>query len=701
MRTAVVLLSAAFFGSCLSLDERIIVRDLPEDPDEERLIRDRDAGFLPATGDASVLPSDPHALLGVSPNHGPWSGGQTVWLRGNGFLSDARVWFGDTPGENTVSVDPNRIQTTTPPGVAGPVDVVVQNGDDVSTRRVLREGYEYDAFIVEPSAGPTAGGTLVTLRSRDSDWNDDTQVTIDLEPCEVQSVQHADSGLVELTCRTPEGTPGQKVVTVETETGTRTSVAGAFAYSEFASNFESGLSGDPLDGELNVVVYSGFTGQPLEGATVVLGNTADPERARLTDRAGAVRFLASELGLDSLGETQTVTVLLECTNPVTLVDVGVDQVTLFLEPILTPECVPPSLDGVPIGGSAGAAPSHRISGELLWGEGLEGRPGPWFNVGSPAHEKEEQVAYVFELSSSPEGPFYLPTRFDAVTAADKGTYGYVFEHDTRSLGNVTLYAVAGVEDTSVNPRRFTPYALGILRGVDPALEPTGLLIDMGVSLDHELSFDVEAPAVTERGPDRIQVALALRVGALGYVRLPGLERQQLLPSSAPLSFIGVPALSGPLGRAEYLAQVSAVSGADGDLPASHIDLLSTRQTDRPIAVRDFVPVPLPELPQAGAAWNGQALELAFQPGGAFDLLRVDVLLPSRAMTWRIIAPGARREIALPPLREFGFSLPSGNVTVGVVAARIQNFDYRLLKERHFSSRGWAAYALNSVPVVLE
>ena len=100
----------------------------------------------------------------------------------------------------------------------------------------------------------------------------------------------------------------------------------------------------------------------------------------------------------------------------------------------------------------------------------------------------------------------MPSRFDAVTTDDKGNYGYIFHYDTRSLGNVTLYAVAGVEDRSVSPRRFTPYALGILRGVDPSTEPTSLLIPMNVGLDHALALDVSPPKSTERGPDRLAIA---------------------------------------------------------------------------------------------------------------------------------------------------------------------------------------------------
>lgn len=686
---------SALASNCQSFEDRFVQRDFPDEPEPDALIRDQDRA-PPILGDAGLPSSDPHALLGISPNHGPFNGGQTVWLRGNGFRSDVRVWFGELEGESTLSVDPNRIQTTTPPFRAGPVDVIVQNGDDVSTRRVLRDGYEYDAFIVDPPAGPTTGGTLLTLSSSDAGWTDDTQVLIDLAPCEVQRVERVESGLYELTCRTPPGTPGQKVVTVEKESGERVSVAGAFAYSDYAANLEGGLSGDPLAGELEVTVLNGFTAEALPGATVVLGAELADERAQQTDENGVARFGKSA----ALGAAETVTVLFPCMHPLTLVDVPVQSVTVFLDPILTPECVPPEFDRLPLGGGAGAAPYHRVSGELVWGEGLELRPGPWFNVGSPAHELEQQIAYIFELTTAPDSTFFLPSRFDAVDLDDRGNYGYVFEYDTRTLGNVTLYALAGIEDRSVSPARFTPYAMGILRGVDATAEPTGLLIHMNITLDHELSLEVEPPVPTALGPDRVSAEIALRLGASGYIRLPGMQTQQLLPGASPLRFVGVPALSGALERAEYLARVDAVSGPEGELPASHIDLLSTRQTDTPVQVRDFVPVPIVETPEAGSSWDGRRLAVRFEPGAAFDLLRFDVLIPKAATTWRIIAPSYRTKIDLPDLAAAGFPLPAGNVTVGVAAARIDDFAYGSLKEREFASRAWSAYATFAVPAVL-
>lgn len=703
----VTLLVLPLLNSCSSFDNRIIEREFPREDPEEALIIDRDAS-VPESADAGVF-GDAHAVVGIAPNHGPFDGGQTVIVRGNGFASDVRLWFGTEPAEDVVAVDPNRIQATTPPGRPGPTDVVVQNGDDESTRRVLKEGYEYDAFVVEPNAGPTTGGSLITLTAAEQSWDEDTRVTIDLEPCSVEEVKQNSAGSWQLTCRTPPGTPGKKVVTVETGEDQATSVAGAFAYSDYASEYEGGLSGDALEEQLEVRVLNSLTGAPLPGASVILGSRFDERRFKLTDGSGSALFQNAELGDTPLGAAagptdvageETVTVGMNCMHPLTIVGVGVERVTVFLEPILTPDCIPPEFDTPLFGGGAGGAREYSVTGELAWGEGLEFRPGTWTNVPAPASELEEQVAYVFELSSSPGASFSLPSRLDAVTHDDRGNFGYTFRYDTRSLGNITIYALAGVEDTSVVPRKFTPYAMGLLRGIDPASEPSGLLMDMKIPLDHALALDVEPPLPTSEGPDRADIEVGLRMGASGYVRLPNLSRRELLPRSSPIEFIGLPALAGGLERAEYTASVTAVSGPASGYPRSHINLLTTRATDTPVLVGDFVPVPLIVSPKANGQWDDGALSLEFKAGGGFDLLRSDILIPSQAMTWMIIAPGNRRTVSLPALADYGLPLASGKATVGVAAARISNFAFSSLKERNFSQRSWSAYATNTVSVVL-
>src|SRR5262245_22791957 len=106
---------------------------LPSGSHRYRRVTNDDAGGPPpvtidggeGVGDAPV--ARPHALIGVDPPHGPFSGGTLVSLRGNGFASNARVWFGDTEVDASLvlAIDPQRVQVTSPPGTAGPADVVV------------------------------------------------------------------------------------------------------------------------------------------------------------------------------------------------------------------------------------------------------------------------------------------------------------------------------------------------------------------------------------------------------------------------------------------------------------------------------------------------------------------------------------------------------------------------------------------------
>lgn len=64
-------------------------------------------------------------LTSISPNLGPTSGGNTITITGDNFLSsNTQVFFGSTPGTNVVVVSNTEITVTVPPG-AGLVDVTV------------------------------------------------------------------------------------------------------------------------------------------------------------------------------------------------------------------------------------------------------------------------------------------------------------------------------------------------------------------------------------------------------------------------------------------------------------------------------------------------------------------------------------------------------------------------------------------------
>src|SRR6185436_11321019 len=119
-------------------------------------------------------------------------------------------------------------------------------------------------------------------------------------------------------------------------------------------------------------------------------------------------------------------------------------------------------------------------------------------------------AYVFQPNVDPENRFRLPRAESAITQASPGQAGYAFQLTTGS-GSRTLYALAGIENRSADPPRFTAYALGLLRGIyaDPGETIEGLSIAMDVTLDQALTLELDEPTKSDRGPDRLNVSVAV------------------------------------------------------------------------------------------------------------------------------------------------------------------------------------------------
>src|ERR1019366_7747228 len=70
-------------------------------------------------------------ITSVAPNTGPTSGGTGVTIIGTNLASPTSVTFGGSPGTVTASTDTS-ITVTTPPGVAGLVDVVVETAGGIA-----------------------------------------------------------------------------------------------------------------------------------------------------------------------------------------------------------------------------------------------------------------------------------------------------------------------------------------------------------------------------------------------------------------------------------------------------------------------------------------------------------------------------------------------------------------------------------------
>ncbi len=655
--------------------------------------RDEDAGVPPAivTDGGGVVPGDapilkPHAVLGVDPPHGPFSGGTLTAIRGNGFASSARVWFGDSevPRENVLVLDPQRLQVTTPSGTPGQADVSVQNGDDESTRATLRGGFSYDDFHLEPSSGPTAGGTLVTLRAAAPLFDEDTQIEIDLAPCELDEIRSPE----ELTCRTPPGTPGAKRVRAITADGETLDVLDGFSYVIDNDGFRGGLSGKPLGGQIEVVVLNDAAGLAVPGATVLAGKHADSVLATRTDGFGTALIESPELG-----DEVTITVAMKCFQPQTFVDVPVSKLTVFLEPVLSPDCG--ELGELPVGGGT-PGKGASVSGQLVWPLDGELKMNGFGNIPPPGSSDVKQVAYVFRLSSRATDTFNLPNPVAAITPDSIGDIGYSFYLST-SPGNFTLYALAGLEDRSRTPYVFTPYALGLTRGiaVGSSQSHSDVFIQVDVPLDHALKLDARGPTPTSRGPDRINANLAIEVGSEGYVLLPNGSQSSLLPTDGPFDFVGIPPLAGTLTGARYIATASAVTGAAKGTPLSAVGLFASLTDDTTIGVGAFLELPQLVTPESSSVWNRGSFELSRVAGGpTADLTLIDVASGDGLITWRIVAPGAPDVVEVPDLSAIDpeLALVSGPIAIDVRVATLDDFSYGSLATRQLNPRGWRAHA---------
>lgn len=105
------------------------------------------------------------SVSSVAPASGSILGGTNVTINGANFSATPAVTFGGVAATNVVVNSPTQLTAVTPPRTAGPADVVVTNNDG-------RTGgctgcYTYlpapTVTAVNPSTGPTAGGTTITV----------------------------------------------------------------------------------------------------------------------------------------------------------------------------------------------------------------------------------------------------------------------------------------------------------------------------------------------------------------------------------------------------------------------------------------------------------------------------------------------------------------------------------------------------------
>ena len=689
MRRVLLIWGLAQLAGCLTEGPPVNLRPVYESDAGPRI-----SGDVPiADASFELGPMDPHGLIGVTPSHGPFNGGQARIVRGNGFGNGLRVWFGATEllPSDIIPIDPSRAQVIVPPGPAGAVAVKTQIANDLSTARTLSAAYLYDRFYGEPSTGGTSGGTLVHWFGQGTSWGPDTTVTIDDKPCEpVQVVSPT-----EITCTTTAAPAGAKSVIIGTPDEASV-VRDGFTFADTDNGYTGGLSGTKLSNRLKVLVYDAYSGAPLVGAYVLAGDDASTGWSKKTDASGLALFEDP-----ALGPKRSVTAAARCHQPMTFIDVPVDVATIYLTPVLSPACTPAG--DPPATGGRGIALS-TLKGEIVWGVDGEFRSLAWKNIPTPG-PSEKLVAYVFRLTGDPAGAFALPPATDGVRPETTGgKVGFPFTMSTW-LGNLTLYALAGIEDRSGPTHKFTAYAMGIVRGVAAALGQTtsDIFIPIDIRLDHAISLVAETPPPGLRGPDRVRLGVSVEVERGGFAVIPAGVTTFPLPVARTVSFVGLPPLTGALASARYVASGLAGTGPTLTTPLSHVGHYAS--TSESIALGDFLNVPALDYPSFGGPWDGRRLSFAFAPGGgAVDVTVLQVQSAAGLVTWTIAVPGGGvRTVPLPDLRGVfpeGALVP-GNVSISVLGGMVQAFDYAKLRYGHLSPAGFDAYAMDVYPARFE
>ena len=649
-----------------------------------------DAGLPPPSSfgdDGSPLDVDlgaSFAVTGLDPSHGPWTGGTRTVIAGRGFSSNVAVWIGGValPPSTVLASDPGHIAVVTPAGAPGPADVKVE---DMSTAQTatLTAGFVYDDFAVTPGGGSTSGGTRIALQGRGTSWTAASTVTVGDQPCTSLGFTSATA----MTCLTPANSPGTQDVTVTNQNGTVDRASDAFVYSSSPDGYRGGLYGGALDGTLTVLAFDAWTGAPVTGE-VIAGSTLASAFTGMLDTTGTAVLTSAKL----TGQA-TVTVAAHCHQPMTYVAVPVDTVTVYLNPTLDPACDqgdPPSSGGyydgdqgtiqrgarldrrhrvpaIDLGERPGAGPADAAPGRLR----VHGRGQPDRRVLAPR------------------------TRARPRRRCSPGGLGYEFTIPA-DPGTTPLYALAGLEDDSTSPPTFEPFAMGAVLGVavTPGGTTTGINIPMSTSLDRTLTTKPEPPAPGPRGPDRLQSTVAVQLELGGFAVLPQGTQTELLPLPGAVTFAGVPALDGSLAAASYSLTASAVTGPNGDAPASVVTAVETTDANDPLTLGGFLPIPTLSAPGAGK-WSGT--HVALQVGAPVDLAVVTVSSGGGLVEWQIVAPGNVLSFDLPDLsRVTGVdALLHGSITTSFSVARIAGFSYGTLRDGQLSSSSWNSYAQDS------
>lgn len=236
------------------------------------------------------LPPAP-VISAITPGSGLIAGGTNVTITASNLQKGATVTFGGLAAASVTFDNSGQLSAVTPPGNAGPVDVIVMNPDGESA--TLHDGFTFTLpphYIsnVRPGSGTPNGGTIVSITGTGFESN--AAILFGGTPGTDVSIS-ADGTLGQATA--PAHAAGVVDVEVANPDGTSATASSAFTFRtvQIGCGTDCGNVGDP---------YEGSGGPPANAANVSACKQLAPPAG------GAYYLVTQNIGTDPTARCLTV-----------------------------------------------------------------------------------------------------------------------------------------------------------------------------------------------------------------------------------------------------------------------------------------------------------------------------------------------------------------------------------------------------------
>jgi len=592
----------------------------------------------------------------VSPDNGPTEGGTVLIIVGSGFLTAERVEIGGVSAIFEVVSD-TEIRVTTPGGRAGQAEITVKTTLLSST---LEGAFTYledlEIWGFSPTRGSIAGGTLVSVRGQGFSG----QMGVLLEQRIGTQIRRIDRN--NLTFRTPPSAPGSAELVVESG---EAQAIGPYDYIYFnpASQF-GGPSGGPVDGSVNVTVYSSGGG-PLEKAFVMLSTRADTPYQGFTDVNGMVTLS----GLDVLG-AQTVTATAAGYSTSTIQTVDAENVTLFLN----------LLDPPPNPGGGAAPPFATLNGKVT--------------ATGKLSDPDDELVYDMAVVATTQRALFSGNPAPGINSIVLGEGNY--EIRTR-IGDMAVIVLCGSFNTAT--QEFLPQLAGIERYVFLSdQEVRKIDLNCNIPLDQALNFKLVNTDFAPTGPDNNVMEVFWDFGFEGVFRSPTRGRTLSTLVTVPRQ----PSLTGILADISFVAMGGSYTGLG--LPFSRVFAEGITQTNQIITMAPLLDVPDPVSPLPGGTVTDNLIRFKlssiYPPDFTYIVLRNSLGIP----VWDWVIPAGQESAVIPTFPSFAGLPPAERpnplvqepLYMTIFTARMKGgFVYERFTYRDIALEVWRAYSLNN------